>query len=125
MPYELGLDIGAIEYGKARLKNKRTLVLETERYYYQKVISDISGQDIENHDDDPYTLTLKVRNWISVNKTIIIPGSKEIWNAFNQFTADLNLKLFKTYSRKEIKEMPISDYIKFAKDWLKIFKTHL
>lgn len=75
MPYELGLDIGASEYGGKALKAKKTLILETERYHYQKVLSDISGQDIENHNDDPLTLNLKVRNWLSANNPgIIIPG---------------------------------------------------
>ena len=37
MPYELGLDVGASEYGGTRLKTKKILILETERYHYQKV----------------------------------------------------------------------------------------
>ena len=31
MPYELGLDVGASEYGGTRLKTKKILILETER----------------------------------------------------------------------------------------------
>ena len=45
MPYELGLDIGASEYGANKLQRKRALILETDRYHYQKVLSDIAGQD--------------------------------------------------------------------------------
>jgi hypothetical protein len=124
MPYELGLDIGASEYGGKSLKSKRILILETERYHYQKVISDIAGQDIENHNDDPKILILKVRNWISANFAgVTIPGQSEIWNAFNQFNADLTTKLSSTYTAKEIEEMPIGDYIKFAKDWILNFKV--
>jgi hypothetical protein len=123
MPYELGLDIGASEYGGKALKTKRTLILETDRYNYQKVLSDISGQDIENHNDDQLTLNLKVRNWLSANKPGVIPGQSEIWNAFNQFTADLNIALSAKYTAKDIEEMPIGDYIKFAKDWITRFKV--
>lgn len=124
MPYELGLDIGASEYGGKALKGKKTLILETERYHYQKVLSDISGQDIENHNDDPLTLNLKVRNWLSANNPgIIIPGQSQIWIAFNQFNADLNTTLSATYTAKDIEEMPIGDYIKFAKDWISRFKV--
>ena len=91
MPYELGLDIGASEYGTQKFKSKRILILETDRYHYQKVLSDIAGQDIENHNDDPKTLILKVRNWLSANSPgVIILGQSEIWIAFNQFNADLN-----------------------------------
>lgn len=46
MPYELGLDIGCSEFGIKKFKEKKILILETDRYHYQKVLSDISGQDI-------------------------------------------------------------------------------
>lgn len=124
MPYELGLDIGASEYGGKKLQIKRALILETDRYHYQKVLSDIAGQDIANHNDDPKTLTLKVRNWISDNSPgIIIPNQSQIWYAFNQFSADLITNLSATYTAVEIEEMPIGDYIKFTRDWLSKFKV--
>ncbi len=122
MPYELGLDIGASEFGSRNLKSKRTLILETERFHYQRVLSDISGQDIEDHNDDPQTLVKKVRNWISNNSDEIIIGQSQIWIAFNQFNADLLTNLTGTYSTKDIDEMPIGDYMKFAKDWIRKFK---
>ena len=123
MPYELGLDIGALEYGNRKLKTKRILILETERFHYQKVISDIAGQDIENHNDDPKTLITKVRNWFSVNfpeETIV--GQSVIWIAYNQFIDDLNTNLSASYTDDEIEEMPIGDFIKFANDWISEFK---
>lgn len=124
MPYELGLDIGCWEYGGKKFANKRALILETEKYHYQKVLSDIAGQDIENHNDDPNTLVLKIRNWISANQTgSTIAGPSEIWIAYNQFNADLATNLSPKYTAKDLDEMPIGDYIKFAKDWIKKFKT--
>jgi hypothetical protein len=124
MPYELGLDIGCIEYGGAKFANKKALILETEKYHYQKVLSDISGQDIENHNNDPLTLIKKVRNWLSANNKInVLSGQSEIWIAYNQFSGDLVNNLASTYSAKDIEEMPIGDYIKFAKDWIKEFKS--
>lgn len=123
MPYELGLDIGALEYGQGKLKTKKILILETERYHYQKVISDIAGQDIANHDDEPKLLVGKVRNWFSENfptKTIV--GQSEIWIAYNQFLEDLNTKLSEKYSNEEIEDMPIGDFIKFSTDWIKEFQ---
>lgn len=122
MPYELGLDIGSLEFGTGNLKTKRILILETDKYHYQKVISDIAGQDIENHDDDPKTLLTKVRNWFSANfPTTTIAGPSEIWIAYNQFIDDLNTNLSATYSKEEIAEMPVGDFIKFSKDWVKEF----
>ncbi len=123
MPYELGLDLGASEYGGKNLKTKRTLILETERFHYQQVLSDISGQDIENHNDDPQTIVTKVRNWISNNSTDFIVSQNQIWIALNQFNVDLITNLSSTYSKKDIDEMPIGDYIKFAKDWIAKFQN--
>lgn len=123
MPYELGLDIGALEYGSRKLKTKKILILETERFHYQKVISDIAGQDIENHNDDPKKLITKVRNWFSDNfpdKTIVSQGV--IWITYNKFIEDLNSNLSSTYSNEEIEDMPIGDFIKFSKDWINKFK---
>ena len=123
MPYELGLDIGACEFGGKILKSKKILILDTERYHYQKVISDISGQDISAHNDEPKTLISKVRNWLSSNtKDIVLASTNEIWIAYNQFIDDLTSILSATYTEEELKEMPISDYIKFTNDWIKKFK---
>ena len=124
MPYELGLDIGAAEYGSKKLQTKKALILETDRYNYQKVLSDIAGQDIANHNDDPKTLTLKVRNWISDNSPgKIIPNQTIIWYAFNNFSTGFLANLSSTYTATELEEMPIGDYIKFAKNWLVTFKV--
>jgi hypothetical protein len=123
MPYELGLDVGAAEYGIRRLKTKRALILDTERYHYQRVLSDIAGQDIENHNDNPHTLIIKVRNWISTQSAVTVIGPTEIWTAFNQFNSDLVSNLSSTaYTMDDIEQMPIGDYIKFANDWIKSFK---
>jgi len=123
MPYELGLDLGACEFGGKILSTKKTLILETRRFHYQQVLSDISGQDIENHDDDPKTMLTKVRNWISSNSTSVIVGQSQIWIALNQFNSDLTTSLSSTYSTKDINEMPIGDYMKFTSDWISKFKV--
>jgi hypothetical protein len=126
MPYELGLDIGAAEYGNKQLRTKKILILDTERYHYQKVLSDIAGQDIASHNNDAQTLIKKIRNWMSVNTehNIIVPHS-EIWTAFNQFTDDLLSTLIPTFTSEDIDEMTISDYIKFAKDWIERYRSAL
>ncbi len=123
MPYELGLDLGACEFGGKILSTKKTLILETRRFNYQQVLSDISGQDIENHDDDPKTMLTKVRNWISNNSTSVIVGQSQIWIALNQFNSDLTRRLSSTYSTKDINEMPIGDYMKFTSEWISKFKV--
>jgi len=49
MPYELGLFIGCTVFGGGPHKSKKTLILDRERHRYAKFISDIAGQDIQDH----------------------------------------------------------------------------
>lgn len=118
MPYELGLDTGCLEYGTEKLRTKQLLILETEKYHYQKVLSDIAGQDIENHNDDPYTLIEKVRNWfssLSVRKSY--PSPTYVWSAFNQFRVSLIEYREKDYN-DDLDKMPINDFIKSVRQWI-------
>ncbi len=48
MPFELGIDVGCKTYSQAH-KDKSFLIFESERYRFQKYISDIAGQDIQQH----------------------------------------------------------------------------
>jgi hypothetical protein len=120
MPYELGLDIGCATFGSKKFASKRILVLETERYYYQKIISDIAGQDIENHNDDPAILIRKVRNWFStVDAANAYPSAHKVWISYNQFYEDITKTLTEEgFTIIEIDNMPMSDFIKFSKDWI-------
>jgi hypothetical protein len=53
MPLELGIFLGAKRFGAGEQKDKTCLILDREKYRYQKFISDIAGQDIRAHGDDP------------------------------------------------------------------------
>lgn len=125
MPYELGLDSGCLEYGTRKLKTKKLLILETDKYYYQKVLSDIAGQDIENHNDDPRILVQKTRNWfssLSVRKSY--PSVTEIWSAFSQFHIDLieDLNIRNGRSDDDIDKMPVGEFIRLVRQWIASFK---
>lgn len=124
MPYELGLDVGCQSFGSKRSKSKKILILDTERYHYHKVISDIGGQDIASHGDDPETLVEKVRNWFSENHNNIYPGPHKIWKAYNQFSSNLELELNKEgYTKSKIDKMPVSDFIKYCRIWISEYKS--
>lgn len=64
MPFELGLDHAAARFGQDALKTKSILVLEENRYDYQRSLSDIAGWDIEAHDGDYETAVRKVSRWL-------------------------------------------------------------
>jgi hypothetical protein len=53
MPMELGLHLGARLLGHGRQRRKKALILDAERHRYDAALSDISGQDIETHENDP------------------------------------------------------------------------
>ena len=65
MPLELGLYLGARYYGGAKHRSKACLVLDREPYRYQTFISDIAGQDIAAHGDDPARCIEAVRNFLN------------------------------------------------------------
>lgn len=68
MPMELGIHLGARLLGTARHKRKRALILEARPHRYDAALSDISGQDIEVHANDPAEAIRRVRNWLSEHR---------------------------------------------------------
>src|SRR5688572_14063906 len=91
MPFELGLFVGAKRYGRAEQKRKNGLILDTERYRYQKFISDIAGQDISAHGGDPSRVIGVVRNWLTnaVSTSLVLPSGSLIANRFRYFQEEL------------------------------------
>lgn len=88
MPLELGLYLGARYYGGRRHKDKACLVLDRERYRYQKFISDIAGQDISSHDDDCQSVVRVVRNFLNGhNGPRPLPDGEMIWAEYKEFRA--------------------------------------
>lgn len=77
MPFELGLTLGIRAAGDSHSKHK-VLILEREKYSYQKYLSDISGQDLQAHDGDVERMILRVRNWLRTETGQDLPGPKRI-----------------------------------------------
>src|SRR5579883_2734156 len=53
MPLELGADLALRLAGSPTQRSRKTMVLDTERHRYDVFLSDISGMDIEPHDNNP------------------------------------------------------------------------
>jgi len=64
MPLELGLFLGAKRFGRPQQRLKICLILDLERYRYQKFISDIAGQDIAAHSGNSRIAIRIVRDWL-------------------------------------------------------------
>jgi hypothetical protein len=92
MPFELGLFLGARRFGTKPQRDKQCLVLEAERYRYQKYLSDIAGQDIRQHANDPAKAVGAVRDWLAAlrpKSAKPLPGATAIMRHYSEFQANL------------------------------------
>jgi hypothetical protein len=91
MPLELGLFLGAREFGTGRQTQKRALILDVERYRFQKFCSDISGQDIKAHEASADKAIRAVRNWLAttLDGTVLLPSAAKVVDRYRAFQADL------------------------------------
>ena len=92
MPFELGLFLGARRFGTKPQRDKYCLVLEAERYRYQKYLSDIAGQDIRQHDNEPAKAVGAVRDWLAASRAKAakpLPGATAIMRHYSEFQANL------------------------------------
>ena len=79
MPFELGLDVGCRLFKRGKWQTKKCLILETERYRYQKAISDLSNSDIAAHRDEPAEVIVQIRNWLNNQAQLHADGPALIW----------------------------------------------
>ncbi|HEX8904449.1 MAG TPA: hypothetical protein VF771_06390 [Longimicrobiaceae bacterium] len=91
MALELGLFLGAQEYGPGKQKLKRSLILDSERWRYQQFCSDIAGQDIRAHGNDPERAIAAVRAMLATaaGGTARIPGPALICDRYARFQHEL------------------------------------
>ena len=90
MPLELGIYLGAKHFGDQRQKRKSALILDRERYRYQKYCSDLSGQDIRAHNNTVAEAIRSVREWLrSARPASRIPGAAVIAQRYIAFRRDL------------------------------------
>lgn len=118
MPFELGLDLGCRYYGAPRFRHKQCLILEKDRYRYQRVLSDISGNDIRSHEGDTKVLITEVRNWLLVVTDKILPSGSTLWERFNYFrTYQARMLDRLRYSEQEVQSLGPVEYMGFISDW--------
>lgn len=118
MPLELGVFIGAAKYGDSEQRKKSILVLDNEPYRYQKFLSDIAGQDIRSHANNPEKIIKHVRDWLGTeSRRKSIPGGKDIHKRFKNFKKDL--PAICESAKLEEDEINYNDLCNFISEWLK------
>jgi hypothetical protein len=121
MPFECGVFWGCYEFGDSLHKMKRLLVLDSEPFRYRASLSDIAGQDIQAHNNNPQEAIDKVRSWLnSKSGRTTIPGGKEIWKHYALFQRELPLMLKAArITRAELhKPEYYPDYVSLIVHWL-------
>ena len=117
MPLELGVFLGAKKFGQKEQKRKNCLILDKERYRYQKFISDIAGQDIHAHGNDTEKIVTVVRNWLrTASKRKTIPSGSKIWEHYQDFMRDLPQLANKF--QLAVNELVFNDFIFMLTEWL-------
>jgi len=118
MPLELGAFLGAKYFGNNEQRRKACLILDSEKYRYQRFISDIAGQDIQAHGNDPGKIIAIVRNWLRTYSQTSIPSGSVICRRYETFTVDLPLLCKELRLNK--KELIFNDYVLLVSNWLKV-----
>ncbi|WP_221305267.1 hypothetical protein [Longimicrobium terrae] len=91
MPLELGIFMGAKEFGNREQKRKAAVILDAERYRYQRFVSDIAGQDIRAHAGGVFEAIAHVRNFLFAysHAPQFLPGPDRIAERYRDFREEL------------------------------------
>ena len=118
MPLELGVFLGAKEFGDETQREKLCLVLDCEQYRYQKFCSDIAGQDIEAHAGDPEKAIKITRDWLSDSlEEVMIPSGSKIADRYDDFREEM--PIICNSFRLKVEELTFIDFRNVIKVWLR------
>ena len=116
MPLELGIFLGAKKFGDDAQRQKRCLVLDVDRYRYQKFISDLSGMDIREHEQDADKAIACVRDWLANVSRRSLPSATFIQRAYADFLSHKTEVASKLGFRADA--IPYIDYEGLVTAWL-------
>lgn len=117
MPLELGIFLGAREFGDPQQRDKVCLVLDRDRYRYQQFCSDIAGQDPSSHNSDPLVAVRVVRDWLRTHTLNRLPSAERMADRYAQFLAALPVLC--EQAQLEEGTMTFVDYAALVVEWLK------
>ena len=121
MPMELGLHLGARLLGEGRHRRKRALILDSHLHRYDATLSDISGQDIASHDNDPNQVIRCVRNWLSEHRSHNappLPGAVALQSDYHLFQTEITALL--APHRLDPNDLTHSDFLFAVRDWIAV-----
>lgn len=117
MPLELGVFLGAKRFGSTDQRRKRALILDREQYRYQRLMSDIAGQDIVSHSGNPAEAIIAIANWLrQQSRVTTVPGGQAIAREYAAFQQDLP----KILAARQLHpaDMTFGDFSAIAAAWI-------
>ena len=117
MPFELGIDYGCQKLRGEIWSSKKLLILEKERYRFQKALSDLSGSDIKNHEDDPLKVIFAVRDWFVTEELNRGDSGGKVWDNYNDFQAYLYDEVVEKDGHESSDVVPIPEVIHHMDSW--------
>lgn len=118
MPFELGIDFGCRRFGNRAQRCKRLLVLDKERYRFQKYLSDVSGSDIKAHSNTEQGVIRSVCEWLRSHSSdrASIPGPAAMCRRYCRFKHEL--PQIARELRLRVAEIQYADLMTIMEDWL-------
>ena len=123
MPLELGIHLGARLLGEPRHQRKKALILESAAHRYDKTLSDISGQDIAQHDNDPAKAIEAVREFFNnhrVRGTAALPGAKALMEDYIRIRDDIGPGLADAQRLGNWDSLSFRDYVELVEEGLEV-----
>ncbi len=118
MPLELGMFLGAKEFGDSAQRAKKCLVLDRSPHRYEKFCSDIKGCDISSHRRNPEAAIRAVRDFLrDAQPSVSIPGGQMIQRRYVRFLKTLPLVCKELGLRAN--DLIFNDYTTLVGRWLK------
>lgn len=117
MPFELGIDYGCKKLKGGKWKEKKILILEKERYRFQQAISDLSGCDIKNHEDEVDKIISSVRDWFITEELGRGDSGNMVWDRFNDFQAYLYDEVVEKDGHRSTDDVQVSEVIHHMNEW--------
>ena len=119
MPFELGLDMGIRKFSTSSSPQKKFVIFEKNQYDLKKAISDLSGADVEYHQDDVEVLFKKLRDFLKVEVSLPLPGAAKIMNNYIDFCGWLfDKKILEGHRSEDIYNLPDTEWIDEASNWV-------
>ena len=118
MPLELGIFIGAKAFGGREQRRKAAIVLDADRYRYQKFISDIAGQDIRSHGCRTDQAIGEVRAFLSMHApaSVFLPRAEVLVARHGRFRRHLRLTCGEL--RLDVRRLNFGELTRLIRGWL-------